>query len=265
MPTQKTSTIFKLLSSHITTNPVEFIDRLMNHAELFYHKHIHQKPTYDDVITLESAMSQLSNHLDKKLEAYLNEDPIKNITKRVMDKFNNPDENFVSGYFDGDLDLARISYVLCRVTQPQIVVETGVANGVTSAFILEALRANGKGSLHSVDLPPLAVYGGKEVGLMVPADLRDSWDLNYGTSRRVLPVLLRRLGSIDMFIHDSLHSYHNVKRELKLITPYLSESGVVVVDNIAGNSAYQEWVAKNSPNYTNIIKEGKSILGYSLR
>ena len=37
--------------------------------------------------------------------------------------------------------------------QPKIAVETGVANGFSTAFSLLALQANGEGHLHSIDLP----------------------------------------------------------------------------------------------------------------
>jgi len=44
-------------------------------------------------------------------------------------------------------------YVFCRHFQPEIVIETGVYYGASSAFILKALEANGKGHLYSIDLP----------------------------------------------------------------------------------------------------------------
>ena len=45
------------------------------------------------------------------------------------------------------------------VTCSRKVVETGVAHGVTSRFILEALERNGRGFLWSIDLPPLEKVG----------------------------------------------------------------------------------------------------------
>jgi len=44
-------------------------------------------------------------------------------------------------------------YALVRVFQPEVVVETGVGPGGSSAFILNALERNGFGHLYSIDLP----------------------------------------------------------------------------------------------------------------
>ena len=46
-----------------------------------------------------------------------------------------------------------ILYLLVRKYRPSLVVETGVAQGVSSRFILEALKDNGEGKLISIDLP----------------------------------------------------------------------------------------------------------------
>jgi|SRR5271157_716866 len=54
---------------------------------------------------------------------------------------------------DGDAGLIRAIWCLIRHLQPKNVVETGVAHGVTSRFVLEALERNEGGRLWSIDLP----------------------------------------------------------------------------------------------------------------
>ena len=44
-------------------------------------------------------------------------------------------------------------YALMRRLAPRTVVETGVCNGFSTAFILAALERNGAGELHSLDFP----------------------------------------------------------------------------------------------------------------
>ena len=56
---------------------------------------------------------------------------------------------------DGEPELVRAVWCLTRHLRPTKVVETGVARGLTSRFILEALEKNKAGHLWSVDLPPL--------------------------------------------------------------------------------------------------------------
>ncbi len=80
-----------------------------------------------------------------------------------------------------------------------------------------------------------------------------------------MPKLLREIGDIDMFVRDSLHSYHNVRRELKVASSRLASNGIVVVDNIAGNSAFLEWSRDNSASFSSVVREGKSILGFALK
>src|SRR5579862_4942290 len=44
-------------------------------------------------------------------------------------------------------------YVVVRALMPDVMVETGVCNGKSSAFVLNAMDHNGRGHLHSIDLP----------------------------------------------------------------------------------------------------------------
>ena len=52
-------------------------------------------------------------------------------------------------YWAADSVMARLCYLACRLIEPETVVETGVAYGVSSAFILRALEMNGHGMLFS--------------------------------------------------------------------------------------------------------------------
>lgn len=59
------------------------------------------------------------------------------------------------GWDDGDARLGRLAWCLTRHLRPEFVVETGVARGLTTRVILEAMDRNGRGRLWSIDLPPL--------------------------------------------------------------------------------------------------------------
>jgi predicted O-methyltransferase YrrM len=141
---------------------------------------------------------------------------------------------------DGDAGILRAIWCLIRRLRPVNVVETGVAHGMTSHFILEALETIGAGRLWSIDLPPLNPITRQEVWVAVhqtgvPVD---RWTYIAGTSRRRLPALLSRLGRIDLFIHDSMHSNRNVMFELECAWRHLSAGGVIVVDDIDVNPAF---------------------------
>jgi hypothetical protein len=68
---------------------------------------------------------------------------------------------------DGDAGFVRAVWCLVRHLRPRKVVETGVAHGVTSRFILEALKKNGDGHLWSIDLPPLERSWRQQIGMAV--------------------------------------------------------------------------------------------------
>jgi hypothetical protein len=139
------------------------------------------------------------------------------------------------GWNDGDAGFVRAIWCLIRHLRPNRVVETGVAHGVTSRCILEALEKNGAGHLWSIDLPPLERDWRKQIGAAVGTRFADRWSYIKGSSRRRLPELLSRLGQIDLFIHDSLHSERNVRFELDRTWAALQSHGALVVDDIDAN------------------------------
>lgn len=69
-------------------------------------------------------------------------------------------------------------------------------------------------------------------GWLIPAYLRSRWTLVQGDAKQELPRVLQRLGSIDFFLHDSLHTYENMMFEYKLAWQYLKKSGMLLSDDV---------------------------------
>ena len=135
-----------------------------------------------------------------------------------------------------------LQYVAIRAFQPETIVETGVANGVSSAYILLALQKNERGVLHSVGLnDPHYLPTGKPLGWFVPESLKSRWNVLTGDSRSVLAPLLAKLGTIDVFIHDSLHTYEHMLWEYRTAFPFLRPGGLLFSDDAAWNSAFPEF------------------------
>jgi predicted O-methyltransferase YrrM len=149
---------------------------------------------------------------------------------------------------DGDAALTRAIWCLVRHLRPKSVVETGVARGVTSRVILEALERNGQGHLWSIDLPPLERIWQKQVGVAVGDRHKTRWSYIKGSSRRRLPRLLAQLGQIDLFIHDSLHSNRNVLFELEHAWAAVRPGGAIIVDDIDVNGAFKTFTRTLSPH-----------------
>jgi predicted O-methyltransferase YrrM len=152
------------------------------------------------------------------------------------------------GWDDADPALARVVWCLTRHLRPMAVVETGVARGLTSRVILEALARNDAGRLWSVDLPPSLTNApglADQTGIAVPAELRERWTLLRGASRDCLPGLIGGLARlnlpVDLFVHDSLHTGRNVRFELDCVWPALAAGGLVVIDDIEQNAAFRAY------------------------
>ena len=149
-------------------------------------------------------------------------------------------------------------YRLVRALRPETVIETGVYRGLSSAFILAALADNNRGQLFSIDLPSGSyidtatgradaspLYDNEQVGFAIPAGLRDRWTLILGDVRKELPELLSKLSAIDMFYHDSEHTYELMTWEYESVRPYISAGGLITSDDTNWNSAFQDFVQRH--------------------
>jgi len=161
----------------------------------------------------------------------------------------------------GRAELIRIVAGVVRLTEPERVVETGVAQGVTTAAILLMMERNGRGHLYSVDLPVLYADENDFVGRLVPQRLRHRWTLKIGPSRKVLPSLVERAAPFDVFLHDSDHTYRSQLEEYRTAWPHLQAGGILVSDDVS-NPAFPEFAAEVSCRpYLVGDAEGSSAVG----
>ena len=159
-------------------------------------------------------------------------------TRRLLASISH--EDTFTLHWAADSLTAQLCYLACRLIEPETVVETGVAYGVSSAFILRAMEVNGSGTLHSVDLPPLRRQYERFWGIAVPDGLRGRWRLHRGTSARVLPQLLGEIPTLDLFVHDSLHTHKNMRREFDTVWPHLRDGALLLADDVERNRAFGE-------------------------
>jgi predicted O-methyltransferase YrrM len=143
-------------------------------------------------------------------------------------------------------------YVFCRITRPDVVVETGVHYGSSSAFILQALHDNHSGRLYSIDLPDAKyvrddgmpqhdAINPANIGYSVPTELRDRWTLIRGDAKEKLPELLASLGSVDIFHHDSAHTYDHMHFEYETAWPKIRTGGALMSDDITWSNAFLDF------------------------
>jgi len=147
-------------------------------------------------------------------------------------------------------------YAIVRAAKPSVIVETGVASGRSSAHILRALAANGSGTLHSIDLPNVqegsVLPRGRASGWIVPDSLRGRWKLQIGDTRELLPRLLERLDHVDIFLHDSDHSYEAMMFEFEQAYPKLEPGGLLLSDDTHLHAAWDDFCAKHGLRPTRV-------------
>lgn len=209
-------------------------------------------------VSLPELAARLADNDAVTLSPYLAEPAIEEIARAVSERAASLEsEGAFKAIYSGDADFVRALYALCRALRPALVVETGVAYGKTSAYILAALRANGTGRLISIDLPPL---GGTEqvkrsLGCLVPSSLHGNWELRRGDARTLLPRVLREAGAPGIFIHDSLHTYRHMLWEFRTAARDM-RGGAIVADDVDLNAAFDDWAsAAEVPAY--FVKGGE--------
>ncbi|MDE1818472.1 MAG: class I SAM-dependent methyltransferase [Thaumarchaeota archaeon] len=147
-----------------------------------------------------------------------------------------------------------IVYSIIRYLKPEYVVETGVANGVSSTIILQALELNNNGFLYSIDLPVLhwenteyrkvdkVEVKNDEVGWLVPSKFQKKWILSLGKSRELLPEIFNKIKKCEVFFHDSEHSFDNMMFEFNTAWPYITNGGIILADDVNRNTAFDDFV-----------------------
>ena len=87
----------------------------------------------------------------------------------------------------------------------------------------------------------------------MPEWLRPAWRLHLGDSRDVLPPLLAELGRIDLFIHDSLHTYDHMLWEYRAAWPFLRPGGLLFSDDALWNAAFTEFYQEVKAKHARVL------------
>ncbi len=156
-------------------------------------------------------------------------------------------------YSDAESSLCRAVWCVALHARPEVVIETGVAHGVTSRVVLEALRHNDFGHLWSIDLPfPFDRRLHMETGAAVTDVCRPRWSYLEGSSRQRLPPLVIEVGHVEMFIHDSLHTTRNTLFEMEQAASAMPVGGVMLVDDIDSHKGFTTFVRRH-PEYQTLL------------
>jgi Methyltransferase domain len=156
-------------------------------------------------------------------------------------------------YSDADLELCSAMWCIVLHNRPEVVIETGVAHGVSSRVVLEALAKNDRGHLWSIDLPhPLNDKVHWQTGVAVTDACRSRWTYLEGESRRMLPPLVARVPTVELFIHDSLHTAENTLFEMEQAASNMTRGGVMLVDDVRGHEGFAIFAGRH-PEFKTVL------------
>lgn len=142
----------------------------------------------------------------------------------------------------GAIDCATL-YGLTRWLRPTVIVESGGYIGMSSAFILRALADE---QLMAAKLYSIEWSEECEQGALIPEELRSASGGFVPMRGKVEDFLKRNElpSSIDMFLHDSSHSYRHMLWEFRQFWPRLRDGGLLATHDVQMNAAFPEFVAK---------------------
>jgi predicted O-methyltransferase YrrM len=159
-------------------------------------------------------------------------------------------------------DWGEFIYALVRMCKPKVMMETGVFDGVSSVIILQAMAKNKAGILVSIDLPAHdttkdpdreAKEGklpiGCRPGWLIPNHLRSHHRLELGDSKELLPKLFEEYPKIDVFFHDSLHTFEHMAFEYNIAWKHLADRGILISDDIFWNPAFHLFCKRQRKEY----------------
>ena len=193
----------------------------------------------------------------------------KKFIKEIKNDFKKIDQNYLKKLLEldykGDGDLRYHSftvYLLTRIIQPNLIIETGVNNGKSSVNFLFGLRQNKKGKLISIDkketkkklkdgrIPYKLVNN--QTGWLIPKSYKSRWKLYEGDSLKVLNIINKKnlYCRPNIFFHDSLHTMKHAYEEIKIVSKLNSPSNapiLILIDdiNMGSGKAFKKFLTKN--------------------
>jgi predicted O-methyltransferase YrrM len=152
----------------------------------------------------------------------------------------------------GAIDCATL-YGLTRWLRPAAIVESGGFIGMSSAFILKAVADE---KLAATKLYSIELSQECDQGALIPGELRSAAGGFVPMRGKVEDFLKRNElpSTIDMFLHDSSHSYRHMLWEFRQFWPRLRDGGLLVSHDVQMNAAFPEFVAQT---YSHDKKTGR--------
>lgn len=172
----------------------------------------------------------------------------------------NPGINVGSNY------AVEVLYFLTLNFKPKIILETGVAAGMSSYCFLDAIKKNNYGTLYSSDFPFLKYENPKQyIGVMVPNNLKKNWNLEIAGDNINIKKFKKQLNNIDLLFYDSDKRYSSKIKFFKSVKKLLNKESIIIIDDLHNDSFFLEYVeANNCKNWFIVQSKRDHIVGVIL-
>jgi hypothetical protein len=111
-----------------------------------------------------------------------------------------------------------------RTLRPRIMIETGVESGFSTEHFLTSMDAVNEGHLYSCDPQPSGFYDKFPI-------VHPRFTFMREPSQEACPKIAAKHGKIDLFLHDSDHSWENQIWELHWAWHHVRSGGVIASDD----------------------------------
>ena len=112
-----------------------------------------------------------------------------------------------------------------RREKPEVMIETGVESGYSSEHFIMALEDNKKGHLYSCDPAPSGFYDANPI-------VHPRFTFIRKASYEALDEIFRKTRRVDLFVHDSDHSYACQTWEYEWAWTHVRPGGVIASDDV---------------------------------
>lgn len=111
-----------------------------------------------------------------------------------------------------------------------------------------------EGSTHR--MPEVCLPPGFAPGWVIPDRLRGRHRLELGDSMQLLPAVSNRHPTIDIFFHDSLHTFQHQHYEYSVAWPHLAQGRILLRDDILWSAAFHRLCREQRGPYVRVSGGG---------
>jgi predicted O-methyltransferase YrrM len=122
----------------------------------------------------------------------------------------------------------QVLYALVRAVQPRTIIEFSTSSGYSTTFTALALRRNGRGRLHTVDIDARAQAAA--ANWLSSNEVVGYVEMHTGDCRAVVPGLLH--DDVDIVFIDTLHSFEIAEWYFESVIPRLRPDALVHIHDV---------------------------------